>query len=81
MSASGEADDTDALGVDVPFGGVGADGLDGALCVGEWNEGVALGESVLQDDADDPVLVEPFGNAMTFCAGHEAAVSTAGADY
>jgi hypothetical protein len=27
------------------------------------------------------MLVEPFGNAMTFCAGHEAAVSTAGADY
>jgi hypothetical protein len=51
------------------------------LRVGEWNEGVAFWETVLKDDAGDPLLVEPFGNAVTFRTGHEATVSTAGADH
>lgn len=80
MSACGEADDANPFGVDFPASSVGASGLDGALRVGEGDERVSFGEAVFENDAGDTVLVEPFCDAVAFCAGDEAAVSASGAD-
>ena len=86
FATGGEADDADAVGFDVPFGGAGADDAEGAAGVGH---GVVLdgvgavgfaGEAVFEDESGDAAGLEPFGEGATFMAEAEFFVAAAGAD-
>ena len=80
MPASGKANDTYLVGVDLPFLGSVTDQSDGPLGILERNEGTTLGQTVLEDHAGYAVPVEPLGDAMTLCAHDLHAVASARAD-
>lgn len=80
MTAGGEADDTDALWVEVPGFCIGADEADGALSVGERGGVVVFwGEAVAKDEGGDAVIGEPLSDdaGLVSC---ETAVPAARAD-
>ncbi len=81
MPARREADDADAMGVEVPLPGIGTGHADGPLRIEQRHEGPSAREPVLQHDARDAMLVEPLGDAVPLRAGHQAAVSAARADH
>ena len=59
VAAGGGADDADASGVELPGGGLGADGAEGALGVVEHG-GVAVAggaQAVFEDEGGDALLV------------------------
>ena len=67
FATGGETHDADAVGVDVPFGGAGANDAEGAAGVGH---GVVLdgvgavgfaGEAVFEDEGGDAPGLEPLG--------------------
>ena len=63
MAPCGKAEDADALRIDLPFLGTGADKADGTLGVAQGNWMVVLrAEPVFQDDRGDAVRIEPVGD-------------------
>ena len=84
MSTGGEAEDADAVGVDVPLGGVRAGDAHGLLRVFEVGGvfGVVLGEgdAVLHQHAGDADGVEPGADFGAFEIVGEDAVASAGKD-
>ena len=81
MPARREADNADAVGIDIPLLGPDPHRADSALGVEQRHERLAAGESVFQDNAGDAVLVEPLGDAVPFGDYNQAAVATARADH
>ncbi len=81
MAAGGEADDADFVGVDIPVGGVGADGADGAAEVLEGGGvAVARGDAVFEDEGGDAAGREPPGDLMALVGHDDGAVAAAGTD-
>ena len=88
IAAGGEAHDTDAAGVDVPLGGMGAGEAHGLLRVFEVGGVVGivagrafgLGDAVLDEKAGHAEGVEPVAGVETFAVPGEDAVAAAGED-
>lgn len=80
VSPCGEADDSDSVRFELPIRGFGAGEAEGLLDVGERAVGIALRESIVQDDTGDAVGVEPLGDGSAF-ASHNPAVASARADH
>ena len=84
MGSGGETEDADAIGIDVPFGGVRADEADGALRVlesggGFWI-GAGVGDAIFEDDACDAAVGEPIANFRAFKVHGENVIAAAGED-
>ena len=86
FTASRKADEADALRIDGPFFGAGADDAHGSRGIGE---SVALhgvvgiggaGEAVLEDEGGDAKVVEPVGDLPTFFVDDELGMASAGCD-
>ena len=77
-----KAHDADALGIDAICVGVGADVLDGALCVVELR-GVSIirREPVSEDERRNPELVEELRYLLTFVIDRQSAITTSGANH
>jgi hypothetical protein len=85
VGSGGEAEDADAVGVDLPFGGVLADQAHGALgvfegCGGFGHVGAGVGDAVLEQDAGDALGVEPVADLGAFEVDGEDVVAAAGED-
>ncbi len=84
VSAGGEAEDADALGIDVPFGGVLADDAHGALGVLQGGVGFGIGagagDAVLHEHAGDAGGVEPVADLGAFEIDGEDVVAASGKD-
>ena len=87
VAAGGEADDADAVGVDVPLGGVGAGEAHGLLGVFEVGGvgGVVAGfasgwDAVFDEQAGHAEGVEPVAGVDAFAVPGEADVASAGKD-
>ena len=85
VGSGGEAEDADAVGIDLPFSGVGADQAYGALrvvegCGGFGHVGAGVGDAVLEQDAGDAFGVEPVADFSAFEVDGENVVSAAGED-
>jgi len=81
VPARREAHDADAVGIDVPFLGVGTHRAKGALCVEKWYCGSTFREPVLQHDPCDAMLVEPLGDVVPLRVNHQAAIPAARAKH
>ena len=84
MSARGKAEDTDAFGIDVPFGRVLTDEAHGALRVFE-GRGVffaagAARDAILQEDGGEANFVEALADFGAFEVERENVVGAAGTD-
>lgn len=60
-----KANDTDFVGVGLPFLGLLTDQSDGPLGILERNEGTPLGQAVLEHYACDALAVEPLSDTMS----------------
>ena len=79
MAAGGESHDADAIWIDAPFGGVGADLANGALRILEGALTV-VGAAVFKDDGGHAVGGEKFRDFRAFEIPCENAVAAARAD-
>src|ERR1700722_10359666 len=82
MRAGGEAQDSNAVWINMPLGGVGAYDAEGALSIlqrrrrlGIW---ARLGHTVLNQDATDAGRIEPVAYFRSFEVNGQDAVSAAG---
>ena len=82
MAAGGEADDADAVGIDVVIGGAGAHQLHGAARIEQRNgKQIAVGtEPVLQDEGAKAARGEPVRDFPALEVGGQHGVRTAGQD-
>ena len=82
MAAGGEANDDDAIGIDVVVRRAGADGLDGTAGVEKRDrEQIAVrAEPVAEDEGAEAAGGEPVGNFAAFKVAGEMKVGTAGKD-
>jgi hypothetical protein len=84
MRAGGEAEDADAVGIDVPLGGVGAGDAHGLLRVFEVSRvlGIVIGEgnAILDQHAGHADGVEPRADLGAFEVIGEDAIASAGED-
>ena len=86
FAPSREAEDADAVGLDVPFGSTIANGADGTAGVGHGvilnGVGAAFfaGEAVFEHEGGDAVVAEPFGQSVTLMAKAKLRMTAAGAD-
>ena len=84
MRSGGKAEDADAIGIDVPLGGVRADDAEGALRVlqggGRFRIGAGVGHAVFHQDAGDADGVEPVADFGAFEIDGEDVVAAAGED-
>ena len=78
MTAGGEANDADFLGVELPLLGLGSHRAYGPLCIHQGNEGAAPRQTVLEHHAGHPVSVQPLGDAMTLGSHDLPAITSAG---
>ena len=82
MRSGGKAKDADAIGIDVPLGGVRADEADGALCVLESGGGFRIGagvrDAIFENDAGDAAGGEPVADFGAFEVDGEDVVAAAG---
>ena len=66
MSSGGEAEDTNAMRIDVPLGGARADEANSALCVlesgGRFRIWAGVGNAIFEDDAGDAARGEPVAD-------------------
>lgn len=92
VTSCGEAEDADALGVDVPLGRVSTDDAEGALCILEGGIGfgigasagvlgISAGDAVFDEDAGNAGFVEPVADFGAFEIDGQDAVAPAGEDY
>src|SRR5579859_237935 len=85
VGSGGEAEDADAVRVDVPCGGVFANDAEGALGVLQGSRGfgirAAIGDAVLEEDAGDACIGEPIANFGALEIDGEDAVGAAGKNY
>src|SRR5262249_39791321 len=81
MPAGGEAPDADALRVEVPFFGAGADGADRALDILErCRMMVARRDTILEHERRHALLIEPFCDLLAFMVHSEKLIPAAGTD-
>ena len=82
--AGGEAEDADAIGIDVPFGGVRTDEADGALRVLEGGGGfwirAGIGHAIFENNAGNAAGGEPVADFGAFEIDGEDVVAAAGED-
>ena len=80
MAACGEAEDADALRIDMPACGIRTRQPQSALGI-QQRDGVAQQrQAILQDDACDAVFIEPFGDGVTLPRGDVPDVAAARAE-
>jgi len=86
LTSGGEAEDADAVRLNVPLDSAAANGAYGAACIGH---GVVLngvgaaffaGEPVFQHKGGDTTITEPLGERIAFMAEAELGMTTARAD-
>ncbi len=86
LTTSGEAEDANAVRLDVPLGSATANGADGAASIGHGvilnGVGAAFltGEPVFQHKGGDAAITEPLGERVAFMAEAELGMTTARAD-
>ena len=80
MAAGGEAQDPDAMRINLPLHRLGTDGANGMLSIEQRHQEAAFGQSVFQDDRRDAVPIEPFGNRIAFAFRDMADVAATGTD-
>src|SRR5712672_2865217 len=84
VGSCGEAEDADAMRVDVPFGGVLANYAERALGILESRGGFGIragvGDAILQKDAGDADGGEPVADFGAFEVDSQDAVAAAGKD-
>ncbi len=82
VGSGGEAEYADAIRIDVPFGGVGADEADGALCVlkggGRFWIWAGVGHAIFEKDAGDAAGSEPVADFGAFEIHREDVIAAAG---
>ena len=81
LAAGGETHHADAVRVDVPFLGVGANDPHALLRVGQGINSRAVGaQTIAFDERRGPLIVEPLGDVDSFAADVAGGVSSAGDD-
>jgi len=85
MAAGGEAENADALRVNVPIGSMGADNSESPLGILEGSRGFGIGpgigHAVLEQDASDARGVEPVTHFGAFKVDGQDVVTASGKDY
>ena len=84
MSARRKAENADAFGIDVPFGGVLTNEAHGALCVlergGVFLDAHAAGDAVFEENGSEPHFVKAFADLRAFEIECEDVISAPGTD-
>ncbi len=84
VGSSGKAEDADAVGIEVPIGGAGANDAHGALGVlqsgGGFGIGAGIGDAIFDEDAGDADGGEPVADFGAFKIDGEDVIAAAGKD-
>lgn len=81
VAAGAEAHDADFIGIDMEFGGAGANGAERALRIVQHGGMAILGaEAIAENESRDALGVEPLRDLFSFVIDGEGAITAAGTD-